>query len=123
MPAQNSVGENPIRIITQKMTRVDLKSVAAERFGDLVKAVVDVERKIMAIGGDLHADKEAAMLENGSRQADLWGINLYPDQSGEGFVEFDSMVNIRPNQGNRSRGVEDEGVRKIIFEIVNLLIE
>ena len=123
MPAQNSVGENPIRIITQKMTRVDLKSVAAERFGDLVKAVVDVERKIMAIGGDLHADEEAVMLENGSRQADLWGINLYPDQIGEGLVEFDSMVNIRPNQGNRSRGVEDEGVRKIIFEIVNLLIE
>jgi len=123
MTDQRAVFDDQIRLITQKMTRADLRSVAAERFGDLVKAVVDMERKIMAIGGDLHADEEAVLLENGSRQADLWGINLYPDKVGAEFVEFDSMINIRPSQGNRSRGVEDEGVQKIIIDVVNSLVE
>lgn len=112
-----------IRIISKLISRAELKKIAEEKFGDLVKGVVDIERKIMALGGELHADEEAVLLQNGSKQKDLWGINLYPDESGEDFVEFDSMINIRPGQGNRSRGVEDENVCKQILEIVNFLVE
>ncbi len=66
-------------------------------FGDLVKAVVDVERNIMALGGELHADEEALLLDDGSLQPHLWGINLYPSEYGDaGWLEFDSMINVRP---------------------------
>lgn len=115
--------EQKIRIITedQKINRDELKRIAEEKFGDMVKAVVDIDRKIMAIGGDLHADEEAMLLENGSSQSDLWGINLYPNNKEEEFIEFDSMINLRPRQNNRSRNVEDEELRKQIIEVVNLL--
>ena len=89
----------------------------------MVKAVVDVEKKIMAIGGDLHADEEVLLLQKGSRQQDLWGINLYPDKRKDEMIEFDSMINLRPNQGNRTRGVDDEMTRKQIAAIVNQLVE
>ena len=99
----------------------ELKAMAADMFGDMVKAVVDVERRVMAVDAELHADEEAALLESGSRQADLWGINLYPDMRGEDFVEFDSMLNLRPARGNRSRGVEDRALRERIIAVVDEL--
>ncbi len=76
----------------------------------------------MAIGGDLHADDEALLLANGSRQQDLWGINLYPGDEGPDWIEFDSMINIRPRDGNRSRGVDDEARRDRIRSVVQSLI-
>ena len=88
----------------------------------MVKAVVDVERLVMAIGAELHADDEAALLQDGSRQEDLWGINLYHDESGDGFIEFDSMINIRPAQRNRSRRVDDPELRARISRIVTSLV-
>jgi hypothetical protein len=112
----------PIRIVTAPVSREALRRDAAEQFGDFLKAVVDVGRGLMAIGGELHADEEALLLGEGSRQADLWGINLYPDRSGDELVEFDSMINIRPSQGNRSRGVEDAVIRQRIHEIVQRLV-
>ena len=96
--------------------------MAAEQFGDFVKAVVDVGRGVMAIGGELHADEEALLLEHGARQANLWGINLYPERPTAELVEFDSMINVRPSQGNRSRGVEDALVRRQIQDIVGRLV-
>lgn len=104
------------------MSRADLAQWAEERFGDWIKAVVDVSRGIMAIGGDLHADDEALLLADGSRQQDLWGINLYPEDEGSDWIEFDSMINIRPRDGNRSRGVDDEGRRAQIRGVVEGLI-
>jgi len=92
-------------------------------FGNLVKAVVDMEKEVMAIDGELHADEQALLLEQGSKQQDIWGINLYSDKTGDDFVEFDSVINIRPLQKNRSRGVENEEIRKKILEIVNNLIK
>lgn len=92
--------------------------MAAQGFGDMVKAVVDVERELVAIDAELHSDLEAVLLEDGSAQRNLWGINLYPGMQGDEFVEFDSMINLRPSQGNRSRGVEDERVRRRISEIL-----
>lgn len=95
-----------------------------EMSGDLVKAVVDVERGIMAIGGAMHADEEAALIEDGSSQPDLWGINLYPDDYGtDAFVEFDSMINLRPAQKNRSRSVEDPALRERIERLVDRLVQ
>ena len=104
------------------ITRAHVAAIAAGQFGDMVKAVVDVRRRVMAIGGELHADEEAALIEDGSAQADLWGINLYPDEHGAGWIEFDSLINVRPAQGNRSRGVEDEALRDLIRDVVAALV-
>jgi hypothetical protein len=112
----------PIDIVTASVTLDELRRMAAEQFGDLIKAVVDIQRQVMAIGGELHADEEALLLENGSRQADLWGVNLYPDRLIADLVEFDSMINIRPSQGNRSRGVDDPTVQRRIEEVVRRLV-
>ena len=112
----------PTDIITTFITREQLKQFAHNTFVDLVKAVVDIERGIMAVGGELHADEETALLEDGSKQSNLWGINLYPDKTGEDFIEFDSMINLRPSQNNRSRNVDDPAVRQQIITIVNKLI-
>lgn len=101
----------------------ELRALAAEQFGDMVKAVVDVRRRVMAIGGELHSDEESELLGDGSRQEDLWGVNLYPGESGEDWIEFDSMINLRPAQGNRSRSVEDPALRETIRTIVNSLVE
>lgn len=109
-------------ILREPVARADLERMAADQFGDMVKAVVDVGRRIMAIGGELHSDDEAALLDDGSRQEDLWGINLYPGEGGEDWIEFDSMINVRPRQGNRSRDVEDEDARETIREIVGSLV-
>ena len=108
-----------MKIVKEMLTTGELKQMAADRFGNMVKAVVDVDREILAMDAELHSDLEALLLENGSRQKDLWGINLYPElQQGEDYIEFDSMINMRPSQGNRSRGVEDGELRKKIAEIV-----
>ena len=87
-----------------------------------MKAVVDVRRGIMAIGGELQADEEALLLDEGSAQADLWGINLYPEESDEAWIEFDSMINVRPSQGNPSRNVEDQALREQIRRVVTTLV-
>lgn len=87
-----------------------------------MKVVVDCQRKIIAIGAEMHADEEQMLLENGSAQEDLWGINLYPEKSGEDFIEFDSMINLRPRQNNRTRSVEDPAVRKIIRDIISTFV-
>jgi hypothetical protein len=102
---------SPLRLVRDRVTRAELAQVASQGFGDMVKAVVDVERRIMAVGGELHSDEEAMLLDEGSLQSDLWGINLYPGEHGEGFVEFDSMINVRPAQGNPSPDVIDAGRR------------
>ena len=111
-----------MRILQSPITLAELRQIAAHGFGNMVKAVVDVEKKLMAIDAELHADEEAALLEQGSLQADLWGINLYPDEKEENFIEFDSMINLRPSQGNRSRGVEDPALQKKIVAIVVQLV-
>lgn len=106
-------------LVRDRITLADLDAMAKSQFGDLVKAVVDVERGVMAIGGELHSDEEVMLLEDGSQQGHLWGINLYPAVAGEGWIEFDSMINIRPSRGNRSRSVDDAETRKAIVAIVD----
>lgn len=113
-----------MKIITEqeKISKTELTEMSGKMFGGLVKGVVDVEKGIMAVDAELHADLEALLLEKGSKQDVLWGINVYPEESGENFLEFDSMINIRPRQGNRSRGVEDIEIQKRIREIVAKLV-
>ena len=110
------------RIVRNRISRSELARLADAQFGDFIKAVVDVSRDIMAIGGELHADDEAALLADGSGQQDLWGINLYPGDRGADWIEFDSMINLRPSQGNRSRGVDSPEIRARIQGVVDSLV-
>jgi len=107
-----------MKIVAEKLTLKELKEMAANMFGNLIKAVVDVDRELLAVDAELHSDLEALLLEDGSKQESLWGINLYPEIQGDEFIEFDSMINMRPSQGNRSRGVENQDMRNKIIEIV-----
>lgn len=91
--------------------------------GPMIKAAVDVKKKIVGIDANMHADIEQALLSSGSKQENIWGINLYPEDSDEDFIEYDSMVNIRPRQNNRSRDVEDPKIREQIMEVVNRWIK
>jgi len=109
-------------IIDTTVSLAYLRGLAAAGFGDLVKAVVDIEQKIMAVGGELHSDEEAVLIKRGSEQHHLWGINIYPDLDEDERIEFDSMINIRPAQGNRSHGVDDAATRDLILKVVGELV-
>lgn len=111
-----------MQTISKPITKRQLAVIAKSRFGNMIKAVVDTHKRIMVIDADLHADEEALLLQHGSKQEHLWGINLYPELHGDDFIEFDSMINVRPGQENMSRGVNSEVVRKQITEIVRELI-
>ncbi|NCO89058.1 hypothetical protein CO083_02850 [Candidatus Roizmanbacteria bacterium CG_4_9_14_0_8_um_filter_34_12] len=91
--------------------------------GGLVKAVVDIKKEIIIIDAAMHADEERYLLDLGSNQDDLWGINFYPNLAGDDFIEFDSMINLRPRMNNFSRSVDDENIRNKIKAIVNKLIK
>ena len=101
----------------------ELRTLAEHRFGDMVKAVVDLRRGVMLLDADMHADQEAELLAEGSVQEDLWGINLYPDLPEADWLEFDSMITLRPSFGNRSRGVDDPGIRDRIVGLIGRLVQ
>ena len=103
-----------------KISVKELVEMSSNMYGSLVKAVVDLEKDLMVVDAEMHVDEEQVLLENGSNQSDLWGINLYPANFGsEQFVEFDSMINIRPRQNNMSRSVEDASTRQAIIKLVD----
>ena len=112
-----------IKIIKDSVGKQELINMANEGFGDLVKAVVDISQEIMAVGGELHADEEVLLMEKeNSRRENTWGINIYPKKAGDKLIEFDSMINIKPSLGNRSRNVENSETGEIIKKIVRKLI-
>lgn len=98
--------------------KTDLASAKNVFEGPMVKGVVDIKRELLAIDAEMHADLEQVLLENGSVQDDLWGINLWYEDEGDDFVEFDSMINVRPRQKNYTRGVEDKATREAILAAV-----
>src|SRR5665213_3356823 len=101
------------------ITVAELSEMAQKMYGGIVKGVVDIKKHVLVLDAEMHADEEQFLLEKGSEQADLWGINLHPDKFGsDDFIEFDSMINIRPRQSNMSRSVEDEAIRKKIIGLV-----
>jgi len=112
-----------MKVVKNKISLSELKKMAKLKFGSLVKAVVDIKKEIMVIDGEMHADEEALLLSQGSKQDNLWGINLYPELTGNDFIEFDSIINLRPSSGNKTRGVEDKKIREKIIKIVNQLVE
>lgn len=112
------------RFIEQQVEKLELADLELKgRHGGLVKAVVDIRQAVMVAGVAMHSDAEDQLLERGSEQKDLWGINLYLQESDEEWIEFDSVINLRPSQGNDSRGVDDPAIRQRIREIVNLLVK
>jgi len=103
-----------------KVSLAELKEMAKKMHEGIVKADVDLARNVIVIDMGMHADGEAYLLEADSKQKDLWGINLHPDKYGtDEFVEFDSMINLRPSQNNFSRGINDEAIRARIIELVD----
>ncbi|MHB1275774.1 MAG: DUF5674 family protein [Candidatus Humimicrobiaceae bacterium] len=112
-----------MKIISENITVEEIKSMAQAMFGNLVKVVVDIEKEIIAIDGELHSDEEVLLLENGSKQDNLWGINIYPDLQISERIEFDSMINLRPRQGNMTRNVDSPKIREKITRIINMLIK
>ena len=112
-----------IKIIKDHISQEELQRVAAETFVTMVKAVVDVGQGMVALGGELHADGEAELLKVGSKQEDLWGINIYPNQLKDDRIEYVSLINIRPTLGSNSMEVEDQNIRDRIKEIVDKLFE
>lgn len=113
-----------MRLVTDQNPIVieELRTLAATRFGDMVKGVADVARGILLIDADMHADQEALLLSEGSRQQDLWGFNLYPDIEGDEWIELDSMINLRPSLGNCSRGVDDPPTAASVVGLVRRLV-
>jgi len=110
---------NIMVILDKPITREELVRLAENVYGDMIKGVVDVDQELLALDAELHSDLEGLLLKEGSQQEALWGINLYPETDDEDFLEFDSLINIRPRQGNRSRDVENEEIRERIRSIVN----
>jgi len=109
-------------IVNKSITLDKLNKIAQTRFGNFVKAVVDIEKEIIAIDGELHSDEEALLLEKGSDQENVWGINLYPELKDDDFIEFDSMINLRPSAQNMSRSIDNTKIRKKIIKIIDRLI-
>lgn len=113
-----------MHIVKEKISLEELNKMSEKMFNNLVKAVVDIENEIMAVDAELHADLEGLLLENGSNQEHLWGINLHPNKLPDiTWIEFDSMINIRPRQNNRDRYVHDQKIREKIINIVNKLVQ
>lgn len=112
-----------MQLVHEKISLDELKKISEKMYNHLVKAVIDIEKGIMVVDADLHADEENLLIENGSEQQNVWGFNLYPEKFGtDNFIEFDSMINIRPSWGNHSRGVEDSELQKKITNSVKKLV-
>lgn len=118
MPDSNA----DIVVVTEPIPADRLGDLLARYFTDMVKFVADVERGIIAVGGELHADGEAVVLDQGSRQQDLWGANCYPGRGSDGGLEYTSLINIRPAQGNRSMEIEDPAARSRVRDLAFRLI-
>lgn len=113
-----------MEIVKEKITVAELKEMMKAFSGVFVKAVVDIEKEIMAVDAELHADlRELLMEKENSEHQNIWGINLYPEKTGDDFIEFDSMVNIKPGFGNRHRGIDSMEVKEKIKSIVKKLVQ
>jgi len=108
----------PIKIIDKKITENELREIAKDFYIDMIKGVADIERGILAIGGEYHMDANAILIENGSQQQNVWGFNWYFDRTGDERIEYVSLINIRPAQGNRSMEVQNASLRDAMRIII-----
>lgn len=111
-----------IKIISEPITRKEALEIAKEFYGEMVKGVVDIERGIIALGGEYHMDANIILIENGSKQNVIWGFNIYPNTEGDEWIEYTSLINIRPAAQNRSMMVENEELRATMKAIIEKLI-
>lgn len=111
-----------IIIIDKAITVDELRQMAQEGFGDFVKGACDLEKGILALGGELHSDCYEALIEDGSQAKDIWGFNIFPDLPKENRIEFSSLINIRPNQGNRSMEIQNEEIKEKIIQIIEKIV-
>ena len=111
-----------IVIVDRRIEPEELRRLVLLFFEDMVKYVVDIERRVAAVGGELHADAEQLLLQRGSRQVDLWGANYYPGRGPEGCIEYTSLINIRPAQGNRTMLIADPSIRERVRDVTFALI-
>lgn len=111
-----------IRIIQEPISLADAQELAKEIYGDMVKGVADIERGIIALGGEYHMDANNLLIEEGSKQPNLWGFNVYVDREGDEWIECHSLINIRPAAGNRGPLISDPALEKRVREVVEGLI-
>jgi Protein of unknown function (DUF5674) len=123
LSAQHRTLRDGDNFVDKPITREQIKAATWPYYEEVVKVVVDIEKRIMAIGGEMHADEEKVLLEHGSKQQDLWGLNILTELEGPDMIQFDSMINIKPWSGNRSRGVEDPTIQQRIIDLVASLIQ
>lgn len=115
--------ESPLVIVTdRKLEPAELKRLVQSHFGDMVKYVVDVRRRVVAVGGDVHADAESLLIEGGSKQSDIWGANYYPGRGPDQCIEYTALINIRPAQGNRGMEVQDPTIREQVRDLTFVLL-
>ncbi len=112
-----------IEIIRQKTTKSQLAKLAHQGYGDMIKAIADLDKGWIAVGGDLHADGEMVLLNTGSDQENLWGFNLFPEKTGEDRLEYSALINIRPRHGNPAITIEKEEIRRAIRQLVDERID
>ncbi|HNU96645.1 MAG TPA: DUF5674 family protein [Candidatus Portnoybacteria bacterium] len=113
-----------MKIVEDKITIDELKEMSKKMFGGLVKVVVDVEREIIVVGGELHSDEQGVLIESGSKYENTWGINIYPEMFGQdNWIEFDSMINLKPLLDCRTRGVENKQIQEKIIQIINKFVK
>jgi len=105
--------------VRQRATEKEMTEMM-EELKTYIKLAVDIERHILAGEGEYHADCEEVLLEDGSRQEDIWGADWYPDTR---RVEFGALINIRPHQENRSMEIQDPKLRDRIETITRVLLQ
>jgi len=111
-----------IKVFDSQIPKEELLALAKSGYGDMVKGVIDINKCLLALGGELHADSEQVLLDRGSKQADLWGFNIYPGKTREEYLEYTSMINIRPRQGNMNRDIKDLNLRRQIKNIIDEMV-
>ncbi len=107
-----------IYLLRERATKEQINEML-DTLNSYIKLAVDIEKGILAGGGELHADCEAILLENGSRQIDIWGADWYPLTQ---EVGYESLINIRPRQNNRSMEIQDPVIRTRVAQIVEQLL-
>ena len=114
------MAEMEILIVRESIDATTLEALARGWYDTMVKGVADLERGIIALGGDWHIDANNILILDGSEQKNLWGFNIQVEEKSE--IEYVSLINIRPAQNNRAMEIEDEGIRKAMFTLIKKLV-
>ena len=112
-----------IKIVENKISLQELRELAEEFYTIMIKGVVDIEKEIIAFGGEYHSDANKIIIENGSQQGNVWGFNVYFDKPRDSWIEYTSLINIRPQAGNTEKEIQDGNLRDKMRTLINKKIE